>query len=392
MRRDARFVAALFLVALALRPQIVAAGPLIPAIQSDLGISHAVAGLLGSIPVLCMGLFAPAAAYVAKAIGARLAIGASVALVAVSGLLRIAVPDVAVLIFMTVPIGVGLAIANTLMPTEVKGRLADQPALGTGIYTSGIQLGAALSAAVAVPIAQLYGGWRFSLAVFSGAAALSSIAWFTLERSDSRPVRTRPLKLPIRSATAWVATAVFTMIGISFYGLTAWLPDAYVEHGWSEGKAGALLAVVQVSTLPAGFIVPVFADRWGSRRFYLASAAALQTLGLVGVQLAPDAGWFWAVLIGTGIGTLFPLVMTLPLDLSRNAAQAAAVAGLMLGAGYSITAIAPLGLGVVRDSTGSFSASLWLIVGIDVCLFVTSLWLTHARLQAHALRSEPAAP
>ena len=38
--------------------QIVGVGPLIPAIQDDLDISHAVAGLLGTIPVLCMGLFA----------------------------------------------------------------------------------------------------------------------------------------------------------------------------------------------------------------------------------------------------------------------------------------------------------------------------------------------
>ncbi len=71
LRRHARFVAALFLVSLALRPQIIAAAPLIPSIQADLGISHTVAGLLGSIPVICMGLFAPTAAYVAGWIGAR---------------------------------------------------------------------------------------------------------------------------------------------------------------------------------------------------------------------------------------------------------------------------------------------------------------------------------
>jgi cyanate permease len=67
LRQYARFVAALFLVSLALRPQIIATAPLIPSIQADLGISHAVAGLLSAIPVLCMGVFAPAAAYVSGA-------------------------------------------------------------------------------------------------------------------------------------------------------------------------------------------------------------------------------------------------------------------------------------------------------------------------------------
>ncbi len=42
---------ALFACALALRPQIVGIGPLLPGIQDDLDVSHAVAGLLGTIPV-----------------------------------------------------------------------------------------------------------------------------------------------------------------------------------------------------------------------------------------------------------------------------------------------------------------------------------------------------
>ena len=58
MRGRHGLLAGLFLAGLALRPQIVGVGPLIPAIQDDLGISHAVAGLLITIPVACMGVFA----------------------------------------------------------------------------------------------------------------------------------------------------------------------------------------------------------------------------------------------------------------------------------------------------------------------------------------------
>ena len=64
-RRGLTLLAALFVAALALRPQLVGVGPLLPDIQDDLGVSHAVAGLLGTIPVLCMGVFAPAAARIA---------------------------------------------------------------------------------------------------------------------------------------------------------------------------------------------------------------------------------------------------------------------------------------------------------------------------------------
>jgi CP family cyanate transporter-like MFS transporter len=295
LRRHARFVAALFLVALALRPQIIGVGPLIPAIQDDLGVSHTVAGLLGTIPVLCMGLFAPAAAYVAGAVGARAAIGLSVALVAAGGLVRVAVPDAAVLVLFTLPVGIGIAIAGTLMPAAVKGRLAHRPAFGTGIYATGIQLGAAVSAALAVPLADLHGGWRFSLALFSIAAALSAAVWLALTDREPRPrERVRPPRMPLHSSTAWAVSLVFAMIAVCFYGLSAWLSDAYVEHGWSDGSAGALLAVVQAVTVPTGLAIPWLADRWGSRRLYLGVGAGVQMLGLLGVQLAPGGAWLWS--------------------------------------------------------------------------------------------------
>jgi len=391
LRQHARFLAALFLVSLALRPQIIGSGPLIPSIQGQLGISHTVAGLLGTIPVLCMGIFAPAAAYVAGAVGARAAIAGGVALIALGGLLRVSVPDAAVLVGLTLPVGIGIAVAGSLMPGVVKARLAHRPAFATGIYATGIQLGAAVSAALAVPLAHLHGGYRFSLGAFSVAAALSAAAWLVLGGRERR-VRVRPPRLPLRSPTAWAVSLVFAMIAVCFFGLSEWLSDAYVEHGWSEGSAGALLAVVQAVTVPTGLAIPWLADRWGSRRFYLGTAAAVQMGGLLGVQLAPGAGWLWAVVLGMGIGTLFPLAMTLPLDLSHDSAQAGAVTGMMLGVGYSITGLAPLVLGVVRDATGSFSTSLWLIVGIQACLLVSSLGLTHERLHAHALAEQPAIP
>ena len=51
----------IFLVALNLRAALAALPPLVSTIQQDLGLSGATAGLLTTLPVLCMGLFAPAA-------------------------------------------------------------------------------------------------------------------------------------------------------------------------------------------------------------------------------------------------------------------------------------------------------------------------------------------
>ena len=91
-QRPTATLVALFLAALTLRPQIVGIGPLIPSIQDAFGTSHAVVGLLGTIPVLCMGLFAPVAAYLAARIGTRRAMTVGLALIGVFGILRATMP------------------------------------------------------------------------------------------------------------------------------------------------------------------------------------------------------------------------------------------------------------------------------------------------------------
>ena len=131
------FIAGLFLAGLALRPPVVGVGPLIPAIQDDLGVSHAVVGLLGTIPVLCMGLFALPAPALSRRFGSRLSIAACLALIGLFGVARAAAPEAAVIIVLTFGVGIGLGFAQALMPVAVKERFAGRPALATGIYVLG---------------------------------------------------------------------------------------------------------------------------------------------------------------------------------------------------------------------------------------------------------------
>jgi cyanate permease len=50
----------------------------------------------------------------------------------------------------------------------------------------------------------------------------------------------------------------------------------------------------------------------------------------------------------------------------------AGVAGVVLGAGYTIAALAPTLLGALRDMTGSFSSALWSLVAAAVALSVAT--------------------
>lgn len=381
--RRAGLLLALFLSALALRPQIVGVGPILPDIRDDLGASHAVAGLLGTIPVLCMGLFAPFASALAASIGSRLAIGSAVALVGGAGIVRALVPGIGPVLALTFPVGVGIAVAGTLMPVAVKERFLDRPAIATGVYTSGINTGAAVAAAVAVPIAAA-GSWRTALLVFSAASVVLAALWLVQTRGGPRHAR-GPVKvprLPWRRPLAWTLVAMFALLGTDYYGLGAWLPDSYVERGWSEHSAGVLLAVLNVISIPIGLVIAGAAERWGSRRDHLLACSAVIVLALLGLIVLPGGGWLWAALYGGANGGAFALIMTLPLDVADHPGEVGAVAGLMLGAGYTLAAISPFVLGAVRDLTGSFTGALWVVAGCSVIFLALATTLTPQRLAA----------
>ena len=369
-QRPVATLAALFFGAIALRPQIVGIGPLLPAIQESLDVSHALVGLLATIPVLCMGLFAPPAAYLAARVGTRAGIAWALALIGVFGIARAVSPGAALLILLTWPVGIGMGLAGALAPVAVKERFSVRPAGPTGIYTTGVQVGSAVSAAVAVPLAGWYGGWRWSLAVFSLVTCALAGVWLVLTRHESRHERsaTPPPPLPWRSGAAWLLVALFSLMASTYYGINAWLPDSYVERGWSTGRAGNLLAVLNLVAIPAALLIPWLSDHVGGRRPWLFATAISFLVGVTGFVLLPGAAYAWVVAVGLASGAMFALVMTVPLDIEEEARHVGALVGMMLGLGYTIGALSPIVLGAVRDLTGTFTGSLWLLVGF--CLLM----------------------
>ncbi len=368
----------LFVVALALRPQLSAVGPLAQGMIDDLGTTHAELGLLTAVPVLCMGLFAPFGPPIARWVGARGGIAVSVAALIAFGLARALAPSFPALLVVTLGVGVMTAIVGPMLPMFVRGRLPDRMVAGTASYAAGTNLGAALATALAVPLTVVPGDWRGSLVALSAASLVSLGAWLVLSRPRSADVahpaepRVRPTisipHLPLGRLVAWAIGLLFGLQSWLFYGTTAWMASVYVEQGWPKEQAGLLLTVVLFASLSGITVVPWLSRRGGTRRAILAGAAVSSATGLLGICLVPGPAVPWAILLGLGLGSTFTLVLTLPTDISADPREAGGAAALMFLVGYLLASLAPFVMGAVRDATGSFAASLWLLVAIAVAM------------------------
>jgi MFS transporter, CP family, cyanate transporter len=359
---------------LAVRPQLTAVGPLLPEIQDDFGIDHATAGLLVTVPVLCMGLFALPVARLLRRTDVRTATGWCLAAIAIATILRPLSPGFSAMVGLTFVFGVGSGVVGALLPVVVKERFAERPALGTGVFALGLNVGATLGAGLAVPLALATDGWRWSLGLLALAGALAVPAWVRLSRDSlghALPVETVD-HLPWRSGFAWSATLVFGLQALCFFGLNAWLADALIEGGWREGSAGALLALLNLIAIPGVLLVSLLCGRVIGVRPYLALAAGGLVTGTVGLASTVGDGtaWGWVAVIGLSLGSLFALAMTLSVAATGSPGEASALASMQLGVGYTMAAVAPFALGSLRDATGSFAAGLWVVAAIAVLVAV----------------------
>jgi CP family cyanate transporter-like MFS transporter len=112
--------------------------------------------------------------------------------------------------------------------------------------------------------------------------------------------------------------------------------------------------------------------------WFSAGALGVATFGFAAL---PGGAFAWAVCTGIGLGTVFPICLTMCLDVARVPAEAGAAAALMFLAGYPIAALGPLGAGAIRDLAGSFDASLWGMFGVTIAMAIALIPLTTRRLR-----------
>ncbi|WP_280043943.1 MFS transporter [Pseudomonas sp. Hg5Tf] len=355
------------LIGLNLRPIMASIGPLLDMLQLDLGLTNTQGGLLTTLPVMMMGLFALSGPWLLRLVGEVKGVALGIALIAVSCAARAYTSSAEALISTAALGGIGIAVIQSLMPAFLKRSYPQSAGMLMGLFTTGIMAGAALGAATAAPSAANF-GWQLALGFAAVPALFTLIVWL-LAAGGSQP-RHAGAKLPYRNMQAWLLL-IFFGIGTGAYTLVlAWLPPFYIELGWTATDAGYLLGALTVTEVVAGLLVSSLIQRFPDRRKPLVLVIVLLIAGLACLMVAPQQlAALATVCLGLGIGALFPLSLIVTLDRADSPTTAGALLAFVQGGGYLIAASMPLIAGIVRDQLSSLHWA-WgiMIIGAIVLL------------------------
>lgn len=370
MKRENLLLLAIVLLGLNLRPVLAAIGPLLDRIQLDTGLDHVGASLLTSLPVVIMGLGALAAVLLRRRLGERNGILLGVLLIALACLLRGVLPDSSILIGSALLAGAGIAFVQALLPGLIKSRFAADSGRLIGFYSCAIMAGAAFGAAFTPWLAQSV-GWSWALAGWALPALLGAALWRRAApaKPAAAPIATPPLA-PWRWPRAWLLMSFFG-IGTAGYTLVlAWLPPYYTALGWSAQASGLLLAALTLCEVVAGLLLSSLLSRFPDRRPLLTLVLLSLLAGLIVLQLAPQTlVVLVALLLGVGIGGLFPLSLVVAQDHLEDPQQTGELLAFVQGGGYLIAACAPVLAGVLRRYSTDLSLS-WQLMALATVLLM----------------------
>jgi CP family cyanate transporter-like MFS transporter len=373
-------LAGMLAISLNQRPALVAVGALTAQVRADLGLSASAVSLLTTLPLLCFGAVAAAAAPASRKWGTDRTLVVALAVLTVGIALRL-LPSIPALFIGSAVAGVGIAVTNVLLPGVIKRDYPDRVGVMMGVYSLCLNGGAALAAAASVPIgAALHTNWRVALASWGLLAVLALLLW--LPRALPPPNSTGPqsnssLRL-WRSPLAWAVAAFMGLQSLIYYALVAWLPTVFHDAGMSQAGGGAMAGVMSAVGMVTSLTVPIVATRLSNQRPLVLVSVLGFAIGLVGLVTHPlGAPILWSSLLGLAQGAGIGLALTLFVLRSRSAPAASELSGMAQSVGYLVAAAGPFVVGVLHDATHGWGVPVAALLAATAAL-LTAGWIAGA--------------
>jgi cyanate permease len=370
---------------------VAAMAPLVNTITGELGISLAVMGsILGAWPLVYLAAAIPSGALLDR-FGLRRSLAAAALLIALSGLLRATAFDALSLFVAVAVFGLGGPLISIGAPKLISLWFNEKDrGTAMGIYLTGPSLGgiAALALTNSVLMPLTGNSWRYTLLIYAAVTLLAGVIWLVLSAHPaSRSAEDEGAETgkkfnwqvyPQLLQLNVVRIVLIMCVGIFMFnhGLNNWLPEILRRGGMSAVQAGYWAAIPTAVGIAGSLIIPRLAIP--SRRlamltglFICAALAALLIATTGGTVLG-----FALFLQGVARSSMMSLSMLILME-SKDIGHRnmGAAGGLFFTAGEVGGVLGPLTLGVLADSTGSFSASLLMLCVLCLLLALLSLLL-----------------
>jgi len=366
---------AIFIAALNLRPILTSVAPLLHSMQSMLGMDGLTASLLTTLPVLCMGMFAPVATTLQDRFGLERTIFLAIALVTGATALRGISSSISLLVVTAIIGGIGISLAGPLLSGFIKKYFPTKPGI-VSVYSVSMTIGAGIASALAIPIFNSSDhNLTLTLSCWAILGILALISWARFIPQKSEMISAERSSLPIRNKRAILLTIFFGFMASMFYSMTAWISPIAQSYGYSKADSAILLTVFTLIQVPVSMTIPGLVSRSGNRRFYLILCSLFELVGIIILLLQ------WpmlpaAICLGIGAGGLFPLALMLPIVETNTVQEAGSWSAMSQCGGYMIGAMGPLMIGMIYDYTGSFVPALIAMLIIIMSMMAVQWLLT----------------
>ena len=359
---------------------IAALAPLVPVIESDLGMSHSAMGrVLGAWQFVFI-LSAIPCGILLDRLGVRWAMLGGALLMAVSAFWRSIATDEISLLLAVAVFGLGGPIISTGAPKVVSAWFESrQRGLAMGIYVTGPGIGAIVGLLLtnAVLLPALDNDWRQVLRLWGFFTLITALAWFviscrlTMAPSHLRKLQTIDLGLLPLLRHPVVRLLLLMSIGVFAinHGIGNWLPELLRASGRTIAQASHLAALMVLVSVISALTIPRLAT--GQYRLIILFMLCLSSVCAMVLLRVPTGMPLFAGLVFQGIatGSIMTIMMLILVETPGIGERRAGTAGGLYFSTAEIGGVGgPVMLGVVYDATGGFATGLTVLCCIGLVL------------------------
>ena len=377
----------IILIASNLRLSVSATGALLDELGSSLRLGSGVESFLTAVWPLAFAVGGFSGSWLARRFTAGTVISWAIGILAVGEVVH-SLHDTAALVLGSILAGLGIALANVLLPVVVRQYFPTRVGQVTGLYAMVLSGGAAFAALASVPVSDHLHNVGAGLAVWVIPAVIGLAAWIAARPQrvahptnavTAEPATHLPLRRLTRSKLAWSMAALFGLQSMGAYVIMGWLPTILSDAGMSAGRAGVVLSTIFFINIPINYAVPHIGARMKDQRPLLMALTLASLVGFIGLIAAPETlAWVWAVFFGFGMA-VFPLVLALFPARGGSAHGTAALSTFGQSIGYLLAATAPIAFGLLHDATGSWTGPLLLVIVATVLQGLVGLYVASSR-------------